>query len=325
MRAIVPRKSARLVFILTAFAFGMACGSSGKSAVQSQTDDFSAFFTAYEKGDTAAALAALPQALREASPYTAATVSLPPFNRDEPLYTKLAADLDAAAPVPAAAASEAAVYYSLGVLAYRKGEWETARRRFLLALQRDPGRRMAHIYLARTYRKLEEAALKEAKEGEDPGAVLLAKVGIGSSDQHIEMAQQILDRDGRESPPALSVTFQYDLGAVKNFKAAWTTASGNAMIQRQSAADEEGSCRIELCGPGRIVLDEKSFGPIQTIFWDGLDAQGKPVGGRNDLVTFSVNRELLSLTPGGQVIIYDPAGIKIFSAAVPPLGSVAPQ
>ncbi|MDD8026951.1 MAG: hypothetical protein PHI34_10570, partial [Acidobacteriota bacterium] len=75
--------------------------------------------------------------------------------------------------------------------------------------------------------------------------------------------------------------------------------------------------RVELCGPARLVLDEKSFPPVQTVYWDGLDAQQKPIGGRNDQTTFVVSLELLSLSPGERVIVYDPAGRRIFAAPVP--------
>ncbi|MDD8027864.1 MAG: hypothetical protein PHI34_15300 [Acidobacteriota bacterium] len=318
MSEIVRRKSVLSVIGLAAAAFIMACGSAGKGAAQLKAVDFASFFAAYEKADTRAALAALPQALRDASPYTTEAAALPPYQRDEPIYFKLASDQEAAPPVSEAALAESAVHYGLGVLAYRQGEWETARRRFLLALLRNPGQRMAHIYLARAYGKLEEDALKGAKEGEDAGAVLTARVGIGSSDQHIEMAQEILDRDGRPDLPALLVTFQFDKGAVKGFKAEWTTASGNARMQRETAAkNEPGSCRVELCGPARLVLDEKPFPPVQTVYWDGLDAQQKPIGGRNDQTTFVVSLELLSLSPGERVIVYDPAGRRIFAAPVP--------
>lgn len=303
---------------LTALAI-MACGSTGSGPApgQAKGPDFGAFYEAAEKGDLAAALAALPPALRDASPYTSSTAGLPPSRRDEPIYFKLAADLDATAPVSQAAGAEAAVHYSLGVLAYRQADWETARRRFLLALQRDARLRMAHVYLGRTYAELEEAALKEAKEGEDPGAVLIAKVGIGSSDQHIEMAQQILDEDVRADLPALLVSFRYDKGAVKDFKAEWTTASGNARIQRPAASRPSGACRVELSGRSRVVLDEKAFPAVQIVYWDGQDAAGHAIGGRDELTAFSVSLELLSLSPGERVTVFDDAGRMIFSAPVP--------
>lgn len=297
----------------------LACGSSGSSPGPGQAKalDYGAFYGALEKGDLAAALTALPPALRDASPYSAAAAALPPYQRDEPIYFKLAADLDAAAPVSPSAAAEAAVHYGLGVLAYRQGDWEAARRRFLLALQRDARLRMAHIYLARVYGELEEAALKEAKEGADAGAVLIDKLGMGSSDQHIEMAQQILDEDARTDLPALLVSFRYDKGSVKDFKAERTTASGNARIQRPAASRPDGACRVELSGPARIVLDEKAFSAVQLVYWDGVDAAGHAIGGRDELTAFSVSLELLSLSPGERVTVFDDAGRKIFSAPVP--------
>jgi tetratricopeptide (TPR) repeat protein len=300
-----------------------ACGNpspapSGAAAGQA-ADVSAAFFAAYENGDAAAALAALPPALKDASLYDSAALKQSPFERDTPIYFKLVEKLESGAPASKEEIAESAVHYALGVLAYRSGDWEASRRRLLLAALKDPGSRMTHLYLARAYRRLEEAALKEAKEGEDPGSILMAKVGAGSSDQHIDMAQSILDRAGEGDIPALMVAFKYDKGAVKDFKAQWTTASGNARLQRQAAGEEPGSCRVELCGPGRAVLDEKLFLPTQTIFWDGLDAQKKPIGGKDELTAFDVSLELLALAPGAQVIIYDPKGRKLFAAPVPAL------
>jgi len=220
------------------------------------------------------------------------------------------------APVPAVAAAEAAVHYGLGLLAYGRSDWETARRRFLLSLRLDPLQRMTHIYLARIYARLEEAALKDAPADQDAGAVLMAKVGLGSSDQHIDMAQQILDRTAGEDLQALVVYFRFNAGAVADFQARWTTASGIARIQRPAAEAEAGVCRVELCGDFRAVLDEKTFPPVQVLYWDGRDAQGKMIGGKDEQRAFPVSLELLALRPGRQVIVYAPAGRKIFAAAV---------
>jgi hypothetical protein len=303
-----------LLTVLSAALVIMACGSYGPG--QAGTPDWTAFYDAFDKGDLSAALAALPAALRDASPYTSATAHLPPSKRDEPIYFKLVADMEAPAPLSAAAASESAVHYALGVLACGQSDWEAARRRFLLALQRDPLHRMAHIYLARVYGRLEDAALKEAKEGEDPGSVLIAKVGVGSSDQHIEMAQQILDGDKREELPAFFVSFRFESGAIKDFKAEPTSASGNARIQRPAAAMEPDRCRVELRDASRAVLDEKTFPPVQIIYWDGVDERGNAIGGRDEKTSFGVSLELLSLRPAAQVVIYDPSGRKIFAAPV---------
>jgi hypothetical protein len=323
MRQIFPlfRPVVVLVVALSA-ALLSACGNkapqpAGTAAPQGSS--YTAFFAAYETGDATAALAALPPALRNASLYDSAALKQSPFDRDTPIYFKLVEKLESGAVASKEEIAESAVHYALGVLAYRAEDWEAARRRFLLAALKDPRLRMAHIYLARVYRHLEDAALKGAKEGEDSGSILIAKVGAGSSDQHIEMAQGILDRTGEGDIPALLVAFKYDQGAVKEFKAQRTTASGNARLQRQAANEEPGSCRVELSSSGRAVLDEKLFLPTQTIFWDGLDAQKKPIGGKDELTTFEVSLELLSLAPGDQVIVYDPKGRKIFAAPIPAL------
>jgi hypothetical protein len=317
-----PVQKAGILAVAFSAVFLFACGDKASHAngtAVPAVNDYAAFFAAYENGDAAAALAALPPEIREASLYDAASEALPPYQRDIPVYGKISSQLDSGEAISEAVRAESALHYGLGVLAGRAGEWEAARRRLLLALLRDPFNRMAHIYLARVYRHLEDAALKGADDGGDPGAVLMAKVGFGASDLHIDFAQDILDRDTRPDLPALAVTFQYGQGAVKEFKAQRTTASGNARLQRPAVNEEPGSCRVELCGSGRIVLDEKLFLPVQTIFWDGLDAQKKPIGGKDELTTFAVSLELLSLTPGDQVIVYDPKGRKIFAAPIPAL------
>jgi tetratricopeptide (TPR) repeat protein len=298
------------------FAWGDRIPTAAGAAAPA-ADGYAAFFAAYENGDVAAALAALPPAVRDASLYDAEALKQPPFDRDSPIYFKLVEKLESGVPVAKEEIAESTVHYALGVFAYRAEDWEAARRRFLLAALKNPASRMTHIYLARVYRHMEDAALKGAKEGEDAGSILIAKVGAGSSDQHIDMAQEILDRDGRDDIPSLIVAFKYDKGAVKDYKAEWTTASGNARLQRQAVPDEPGSCRVELCGSGRVVLDEKLFRPTQTIFWDGLDEQKKPIGGKDERTTFEVSLELLSLTPSDQVIVFDAKGRKIFAAPVP--------
>lgn len=305
------------VMIVSLYACGDPSPKPAGAAAGQAPDSLAAFFTAFESGDTAAALAALPPAIRDASPYDPEAMKKSPFDRDTPIYFKLVEKFESGAPASREEIAESAVQYALGVLAYKAGDWETSRRRLLLAALKDPGSRMTHIYLARAYRHLEEEALKEAKEGDDPGSILIAKVGAGASDQHIDMAQSILERAGEGDIPAVLVTFKYDKGAIKDFKAQWTTASGNARIQRQAVNEEPGSCRVELCGIGRAVLDEKLFLPTQTIYWDGLDEQKKPIGGKDELTTFDVSLELLALAPGAQVIVFDPKGRKLFASPVP--------
>jgi hypothetical protein len=193
---------------------------------------------------------------------------------------------------------------------------ETARRAFHVALLRDPLHRLAHLCLARVYRTLEEAAMR-TPEAKGAGAILVEKVGAGSSDTHIEMAQEIVDKSFPEPIGALDVTFTIDAGVIRDVKTAARTASGNARMQRSSvAAPEAGSFRAALVGADHEVLDERWFAPVERLHVDGNGPGGKPEGGHSDRATFTAAIELLAPREGERVLFFDAAGKRIAQANV---------
>lgn len=275
------------------------------------------FFAAFEQGDAPAALAALPAEVRDASPYDAKTEALPIPERDRAIYFSLAERMESKAPVAEAARREAAVQLDLGVLAWRKGDMEAARRKFLLAVSKFPRYRMAHIYLARALRHLEAKAL-EGIGDKSPGEVLAEKIGAGASDVHVDMATDVVGDDEAAKIPAVVATFRFEDGAVKDPKVERGTASGNARIQRsQVAASEPGHWSVALLAADGVRVAEGWFAPVQTLFIDGMDESGKPTHGREDSTKFDVSLELLALEPGARVAVFDPAGKRMAETAVP--------
>ena len=295
----------------------VAAAAAGAAAGAGEPTPEERFFDAFEKGDATAALAALPAEVRDASPYDAKTEALPIPERDRAIYFSLAERMESKAPVAEAARREAAVQFDLGILAWRKGDMEAARRKFLLAVSRFPRYRMAHIYLARALRHLEAKAL-EGIGDKSPGEVLNEKVGAGASDTHVDMASETVGDDEAAKIPAMVAVFRFEDGAVEDPKVERGTASGNARIQRsQVAASEPGHWSVALLAADGVRVAEGWFAPVQTLFMDGIDESGKPTHGREDLKTFDVSLELLALEPGARVVVFDPAGKRMAETAVP--------
>src|SRR5205085_10320935 len=136
-----------------------------------------------------------------------------PYKRDEPTYLRLLERFEDKKPVSPAAHRDAVVQGDVGRLAWRAGETEEARRRFLLAVTLDPFDRVNQLDLARCYAVLEEKALEGA--GDRPvGEVLMEKVGIGNADMHIDMAQRLVDERFGPDLASATVSFLFEGGVV---------------------------------------------------------------------------------------------------------------
>lgn len=288
--------------------------SSATGAPEAPADPYAAFWEAYERGARADALAKLPAEVRDASPYDTKTAALSPYDRDKGLYHRLLERLDRKEAVPATARRDAALHAAVAAIAWKDGDVERARRRWLLALGQDPADRMSHVGIARAYAVLEAAALKDA--GDRPlGEVLVEKVGFASSDLHIEIAQSLID--AHPDPEAVTATFPFDAGKVGAVKTTRAKSSANARVQRpRAAAPNARDLCVVLLAADRTRLDEEWFAPVRTLWIDGVDEKGGPAPDRKDLTSFEVSVELLALSPPARVLVFDADGKKIAEAAV---------
>jgi hypothetical protein len=293
----------------------LGCAAFPRGARGEDADPYAAFYKAFEADGTKAALDALPAKLRDASPYDATSEALAPHPRDVAIYSALLERVDEAGTVSEAARREAALHFAVASISWREGDVERARRRLLLALDKNPFDRMAHVAIARCYTVLEAEALKSA--GDKPvGEVLIEKVGVGSSDVHIDCAQKIVDRFPADLQ-AVTATFMFDKGEVKQLETSRAVASANVRSQREKAAlPGPKQLSVVLLAADHARLDEGWFSPVQTIRIDGMDAAGHWTPAERHETTFQVSIELLSPSVATRVIVYDAAGKRLAEVSV---------
>jgi len=297
---------------------GLACVAlpHADAGPEATADPDAAFFAAFEAGDRAVALEQLGPAVRDASPYDAKTEALPPYARDQALYFRLLERFEAKEVASAAAHREAVRHAAVASIAWREGDVERARRKLLLALGSDPADRMSHLHLARCYVALETEALKGAGE-RHPGEVLIEKVGFGSADLHLEMAQRIVDERHPPALQAVTATFRFDAGAVRDVQTSRARASANARIQRSRAvAPGARDLCVVLLAADRTRLDEAWFAPVRTLHQDGVGPDGQPWHERRDETSFDVSVELLAPVAATRVLVYDATGTRLAEHAI---------
>jgi len=278
----------------------------------------SSFFKAYEKGDYAAAIKAAPPAVRDLSPYEPGTENRPPYQRDEPVYFDIMAKLSGEKPLPPQGVDDKEFQYYLGVMHYLRNDLEGAKRKFLKCLQLNPSYRMAHVYLFRIFSRWETNVMAESQgKTESIAALLIEKLGVGTSDEHLQSADELLKRDGDKPVPVLRLDLVMDNGRPKNPKfASATSPDPESRGVMNDELDSAGRLRVELLAKGRHCLDETYIPLEKILFWDGRDAAGNPTGGRTVSKTFPVTLELVMMEPAERIVIYDPAGKKVMEFSV---------
>ena len=303
------------ILTLTAIAAGALYGN----RMSLENSPLASFFQAYENGDYVLAMNALLPAVKDLSPYEKGKENLPPYKRDEPVYFDIMEKLSGDKAVPQQAPEDKEIQYYLGVMHYKLNDLEAAKRKFLKCLQLDPSYRMAHVYLFRIFARWEEELLAESGgKSESLGSLMIEKLGFGSSDQHLQLADELLKGGNEEPVPVFHVDFLMDNGAIKNLKinpdAAPDPESRGRLNDELKTA---GRYRVEIVSKDRHCLDEAFVDTEQTMFWDGKDPSGQSIGGRRILKSFPVILDLVAPSPAERMIIYDPAGKKILEAPVP--------
>ncbi len=321
------KKTRRAVLCLSLFLAGLAVPISAAAAgggpvrkgTALESSPLGSFFQAYESGDYAGSLKAIPPAVRDLSPYEKDKENLPLYQRDEPVYFDIMEKLSGEKPLPLQAPEDKEIQYYLGVMHYRLNNLEAAKLKFLKCLQLDPSYRMAHVYLFRIFARWEEELLAGSGGKSDSiGALMIEKLGFGSSDQHLQSADELL-RSGTEEPvPVIRLDLAMDNGALKNVK---TNPDESPDAESRGRLNDEMKTakryRVEMVDKDRHCLDEDFIDTEQTMFWDGRDPSGQLTGGRQVSKTFPVTLNLASPAPAERIIIYDPAGKKIMEVPVP--------
>jgi hypothetical protein len=177
----------------------------------------------------------------------------------------------------------------------------------------DPFYRMAHVYLFRTFYRLQTELVEKSGRVESVGTLFIEKLGFGTADLHYEMASELLKIKEKGSLRVLKVRFLFDNSAIKDFKT--ETARVVNLKDRGDFAGEiaqTGLWRVELLGRDRHCLDEAAFVPQRTICWDGINAAGQMTGGSKIVTTFSVELMLAMQQDAERVVIYDAVGKKAY-------------
>ncbi len=298
---------------------GTAAGGPVRKGTVLQTPPPESFFQAYENGDYAGAMKTIPPALRDLSPYEKGKENLPLYKRDEPVYFDIMEKLSGEKPLPPQAPEDKEIQYYLGVMHYRLNDLEAAKRKFLKCLQLDPSYRMAHVYLFRIFARWEdELAAGSGGKSESMGELMIEKLGFGSSDQHLQSADELL-RNGTEDPvPVIRLDFVMDNGTLKNLKTNHDVSPDAESRGRLNDEMKAGKrYRIEMVNKDRHCLDEAFIDTEQTVFWDGRDPSGQLTGGRRISKSFPGVVDLAAPGPAERIVIYDPAGKKIMEVPVP--------
>jgi len=312
-RLLSKRKISSLVLIcsaLSGFVYLQAC-SNKEPAIREQ--DLRKFYEMYEKGEYTAALESLPADILTVLPYTEEDSAETLYERDEPIYTGIITAEPLEKDLYRKDRDELEVQYHLGVIHYWLGDLEKAKYKFLLCLRADPIHRMAHIYLFRIFRRLEQKLIQIVDpETQSITELYFQKLGYGNSDLHYDMATRLVSENDNSQVPVIEVSFTFDDGEIKDFDVSESTdfnPDQRGVLNRE--LDETELYRIELIGNNRHVLDEAFFPSRQIIYWDGVDESGKMVGGQEIEKTFYWSSPLIKIQNAEKLVIYGPEGKKI--------------
>jgi hypothetical protein len=303
--------------MIVSFFFALFLGLTSASAKTNDKPRISQetlvkFFQYYEDRDYAKAISLLPLQVRDLSPYEKGKENLPPYKRDEGIYFDIMQKTSGEKPLPKQDPSDKEIQYYLGVMHYWMNNLDMAKQKFLLCLQLDPTYRMAHVYLFRIFSKLESELLSKIdNRSEDIGALLIEKLGFGTSDSHLDMASELLKKEENQSLPVLRVSCLFDKSVLKDLRANASTAPDPENRGTLNDEMKPGQYRLESITQDRHCLDEAYFLPEQKLFWDGIDKNGKMTGGSEVTTTFSVSQDLVMPQKAKKVIIYNPSGKKV--------------
>jgi hypothetical protein len=272
-----------------------------------------AFYEAYEVGDYGVAMAVIPSEILSALPYEEKEPPQTLYERDESVYSDIVMGASGGKEVTEIDGNNSRLNYYLGVVHYWMGDLIKAKYSFLTCLRLDPSYRMAHIYLFRIFRRLEENLMQNTTgEIASIGQLYIDKLGYGTSDLHYDLATGMLGEGEQSHVPVINASFTYDDGAIKDFEVEEDTdinPDQRGVLNKE--LDGTDLYRIELIGADRYVLDEAFFPPHQILYWDGVDDSGKMTGGREIQKTFFWESPLIKLADAERIVIYDQAGKKI--------------